>query len=240
MRLLLRLEYLFGQLGHQLAGDTPWANRQAISCIIDVLNLLDRADLKTELIKEIDRLSAALSKLRERPHVDDQRLVETLNDLKLLHQKIQAIPGRLGDSLRQEELIGAVKQRLAIPGGSCSFDLPALHFWLSQPEHVRKAELLRWAAEFKPIEEAAKLLLELIRSSAYQEDALAERGFFQKAFESTAPCQLIQIKLNGVEVFPEVSGGKHRVSVRFLTTDQTNKPTQAEQDVNFAIACCII
>ncbi len=240
MRTLLRLEHLFGQLRYHLAGETLWDNRKAISGIIDVLNLFERADLKTELIKEIERLTGVLSKLREQPHVDDQRLVETLSDLKLLNQAIQAIPGRLGDGLRQQELIASVKQRLAIPGGSCSFDLPVLHYWLSQAEHVRKRQLLQWVTEFKIIDEATTLLLELIRSSAYQEEILAEKGFFQKAFETNAPCQLIQIKLNGTPVFPEVSGGKHRISIRFLTTDEKNRPLPAQEDVSFALACCII
>lgn len=240
MRVLLRLEHLFAQLRYHLAGSTPWDNRKAINGIIDILNLFERADLKTELIKEMDRLTASLNKLREQPHVDDQRLVETLNDLKTSHQAIHAIPGRLGDPLRQEELIAIVKQRITIPGGSCSFDLPVLHHWLSQPEHVRKMQLLQWVAEFKPIDEAVTLLLELIRSSAYQEDASAEKGFYQKAFESNNTCQLVQVKLNATAVFPEVSGGKQRISIRFLATDPSNRPTQAEQDIDFQLACCVI
>ncbi len=240
MRTLLRLEHLFQQLRHSIEGTSDWDNRKAITSMIDILNLFERADLKTELIKEIDRLISALEKLREQPHVDDERLATTLEDLKRSYQVIHTIPGRLGDKLRQEELINLVKQRIAIPGGSCSFDLPALHFWLSQDLYARKSQLLTWSSEFKYIEDAVTLLLELIRSSAYQEDKVAANGFFQKSFESQNPCQLVQVKLNGAPFFPEVSGGKHRISIRFLSTDNTNRPIQAQQDINFALACCVI
>ena len=54
MRTLLRLEHLFDQTNHALKESSAWDHRRAVSGIIEILSLLERADLKTEFIKEID------------------------------------------------------------------------------------------------------------------------------------------------------------------------------------------
>jgi cell division protein ZapD len=41
--------------------------------------------------------------------------------------------------------------------------------------------------------------------------------------------------------FPEISGGKHRFTVRFLQlTGYSNRPKQTKEDIEFEIACCIM
>jgi cell division protein ZapD len=240
MRMLLRLEHLFDQLNHYLAGESSWDNRKTITTLIDILNLLERADLKTELMKELDRLSVSLARLKAQPDVDSQQLDTILNDLQRHHDIVKHIPGRLGDELRFDTLIGAVKQRIAIPGGSCCFDLPGFHYWLAQPNATRNKQLKQWVSVLNPIESTVRLLLELIRSSAYTEKATAKSGFYQKMLEATSPCQLIRVQMNGDQAFPEISGGKHRISIRFLSPDEAHKADLLQQEIHFEIGCCII
>lgn len=240
MRTLLRLEHLFSQLHFHLAKDSEWDNRRCITTLIDTLNLLERADLKTELIKELDRLTVVLTKLKQQPHVNDVRLNKTLSELTALNQHLQNTAGRLGDDLRKNELIAAVKHRIAIPGGSCSFDLPSFHYWLLQPNKVRHAQLKEWTEALSSTENTVTTLLGIIRDSAYQEKELAKQGFFQKTLEAQSPCQLIRVELSDQLAFPEISGSKHRISIRFLTHDDNQKPVQTQEDVPFALGCCIL
>lgn len=240
MRTLLRLEHLFGQLHFHLAKDSEWDNRRCISTFIDILNLLERADLKTELIKELDRLTVVLTKLKQQPHVNDVRLNKTLNELVSLNQQLQNTAGRLGDDLRKDELIAAVKHRIAIPGGSCSFDLPLFHYWLLQAPKARHAQLQDWMDILACTENTVSTLLSIIRDSAYQEKQLAKQGFFQKTLEVQSPCQLIRVELHDQLAFPEISGSKHRISIRFLAPDDNNKAIQTQEDIPFALGCCIL
>lgn len=236
MRTLLRLEHLFDQLNHYVEGDTVWDNRKTISTIIDILNALERADLKTELIKEIDRIGASLKRLQQDPDVDTETLDDVLAQLKKHHNMIQDIPGRLGDDLRNDELIFSVKQRTAIPGGSCCFDLPGYHFWLSNPGTIRNKTLRHWVKTFEPIESTVRLILELIRNSAYNEEVTALGGFYQKTLEATLPCQMIRIHMDADAAYPEISGGKHRISIRFITPENPDQPGE----IPFRIGCCVI
>lgn len=240
MRTLLRLEHLFAQTAFHLEGDTHWDNRRAVASMIDILNLLERADLKTELIKELDRISASLIKLKQQPGVDESRLDETLSEINTHIRHLQTMAGRLGDSLRANELVSAVKQRLAIPGGSCSFDLPIYHSWLAQSPYVRQQQLNQWASCFDAIEDVVSLLLNLIRQSAYFEEANAIEGYYQKTLESQVPCQLVRVTVKDAELFPEISGGKHRISIRFLQRDEDLKASQTHDTVPFTIGCCVL
>lgn len=240
MRMLLRLEHLFDQLHHYLSGDSPWDNRKTITTLIDILNLLERADLKTELMKELDRLSVSLTRLKVQPDVDTQQLDVILQDLQHHHDIVKHIPGRLGDELRFDLLISSVKQRMAIPGGSCCFDLPAFHYWLAKPHAERSKQLKSWIKVLEPIESTVRLLLELIRSSAYTETATAKSGFYQKMLEAAAPCQIIRVRMNGDPAYPEISGGKHRISIRFLSLDDAHKTDVLQNEIHFEIGCCII
>lgn len=240
MRMLLRLEHLFDQLEHYIHGETAWDNRKTITTLIDILNLLERADLKTELMKELDRLSVSLTRLKSQPDVDTHQLDLILEDLHAHHNIVKHIPGRLGDDLRFDLLISSVKQRMAIPGGSCCFDLPSFHYWLAQPASERMSQLKQWVKILEPIQSTVRLLLELIRSSAYTETVTAKGGFYQKTLEASAPCQIIRVRMNGDPAFPEISGGKHRISIRFLGLDQAHKTDTLQKEIQFEIGCCII
>ncbi len=41
----------------------------------------------------------------------------------------------------EDRLIALVRQRLSIPGGCCSFDLPTLHIWLHLPQAQRDSQV---------------------------------------------------------------------------------------------------
>jgi len=179
VRTLLRLDFLFKQAGHALEDPSSWGSRATIDALIDILNVFVRSDLKTELIKELERLATILSPLENRPGVDQQALGGILCDLERLIDLMQTQQGQIGNGLKDHEFLNSIRQRSAIPGGTCQFDLPAYHHWLSQsPEH-RARDLQTWLSSFAPLRDASALILHLIRESASKCQKKAEQGFFQ-------------------------------------------------------------
>ena len=83
----------------------------------------------------------------------------------------------------------------------------------------------------------------LIRDSAFAEDVIAKNGFFQNSLDTSLANQMLRIELNCKDnIFPEISAGKHRYSIRILqnqeTTDQL--PVQLKQDINFKLFLCAL
>ncbi|MBT8419396.1 MAG: cell division protein ZapD [Gammaproteobacteria bacterium] len=64
MRAFLRLEHLFRRFEHQIAqcdeskSDDVWFSRIGVESIIDILTILGRMDIRSELAKELERQTA--------------------------------------------------------------------------------------------------------------------------------------------------------------------------------------
>ncbi|MCI0401840.1 MAG: cell division protein ZapD [Gammaproteobacteria bacterium] len=242
IRFFLRLEHLFGIVTHTLNGPSEWDSRAALAGLIDIADLLSRSDVKTELIKELERNAATLTRLDQNPGVDDERLQAVLGKVNALLQTLRQNSCYPGQQLRQDELTIAIKQRSAIPGGTCNFDIPAYYHWLHKPVQERVADLNGWLSDLTVVHQGIDLALQMIRNSATPTRETAINGFFQAPIDPNVTCQMIRVVLPSIsECFPEVSGGKHRFSVRFLEQPTTaSRPVQTDKAVEFELHCCIL
>ncbi|HAZ60265.1 MAG TPA: cell division protein ZapD [Gammaproteobacteria bacterium] len=240
-RNFLRLEHLFATVEQAMEQNGDLDGRNAIVGLIDVTDLLARSDIKSELIKELERQHGLLVPLRSSPQVDAARLGHLLERLGELITTLKSPACQPGQCLRSDELVTAIRQRVSIPGGACSFDLPALHHWLSRGAEFRARELAQWAADLRPIKDGVRLALSLLRESAHPRHVTAASGFFNQTIDATLPCHLVRVGLPlTADCFPEISGGKHRFTVRFMRQmSTTSRPSQVEDDIDFDLQCCV-
>ncbi len=240
IRTFLRLEHLFGRIQFFLPQDEEWATRAAVEGLLDILGTTSRADIKTEILKELDRHTKILERLGRQPGVDTRTLSRVLEELEEVADKVYRLNGQLGLALREDEFIKAIAQRSSIPGGTCSFDLPQYHHWLRQPHPARMRQMNVWLRDLEPVRDAVALLLSLARGSNDARPVTASDGFYQDSLDAQAPVQMVRVELpREVALFPEISGHKHRFSIRFMRTTETERPAQTAQDVNFKLTCCV-
>lgn len=241
IRTFLRLEFLFNEFFARHEGAAVWDSRNALASLLDILTIFNRTDLKTEVMKELERQMSTLAALEHAPGVDKTRLTELLDQFDVLVDRMHALHGQIGQELRQNEFLNSIKQRISIPGGTCDFDLPGYHFWLQRPAENRIADLRRWIKVFEPIQLSVHLLLRLVRESAHSSQETAHEGFFQKMLDPNAPCQLVRVTVNAeAPYYAEISGGRHRFTVRFLEFLPDGNTAQTTQDVPFKLTCCMI
>ena len=240
IRMFLRLEFLLDQARAHTYKHTQWDSRAALDALFNLVSLFGRADIKTEVIKEMERHAGILERLAANPEVNTSKLEELLSELDVLLDRLHALQASELD-LRGNEFLTSIKQRSTIAGGCCEFDLPAYHFWLSQPEEKRILDLQGWLEPYDVIRQSLALILRLIRDSGHQTQEIAQSGFFQKSSDTNAVCQLVRIIIDSTyPCFPEISGGKHRFTIRFMTPSLKERPTQATEDVPFALTCCLL
>lgn len=217
-----------------------WDCRAAILSLLDIIAILGRSDLKKELIKELEREASVLEALEKNPSVDHSKLNIILDEMYALLDRLHSMEGQIGQALRKNEFLTSIAQRSSIPGGSCDFDLPQYHFWLQQPLERRSADLKEWFGAFDAVNRSVRLLLKLIRSSSPSKREIAQDGFYQQSLDPSAPCQLIRVIIPAqTPYYAEVSGGKHRFTVRFVE-HLADKNTQTKDNVEFDLTCCII
>jgi len=241
IRIFLRLEHLFEKVAYFQPVDNAWATRAAVEGLLDISALTSRSDIKTELLKELDRNTATLTRIRRQPGVDVQTLDSILDDLKSAANGLRTLSGQIGQRMREDEFLKSVTQRNAIPGGTCSFDLPQFHHWLTQSAEVRQQHIGRWMGNMEPVRSSIGLVLSLARTSAAPRQVTARDGFFQEAMDAQAPAQLVRVTLNGVDsLFPEISGHKNRFSIRFMQYNELERPMQFREDLDFMLTCCVL
>ncbi len=241
IRTFLRLEYLLRQAENHVHCDSRWDSHATVVTLIDMLNILGRSDIKSELLKELERLGNVLHGLEQNPQVDAHKLRTLADDLDILIDRLYALQGPLGSRLKKNEMFNSVRQRIAIPGGNCDFDLPTYHFWLSKPTAERRRDLQEWLDDLDPLGPAIKRILGLIRDSSGFTYQVAEGGFFQQTLDPTLPCLLIRVALpQECPYYAEISGGKHRFSVRFLEQKIFDKDAQVAKNIEFRLTCCTL
>jgi len=239
IRAFLRLDHLFRQAERYLPCQDEWSSRVAVSSLLDIVNIFARADLKTEMLKELERQSGTLHKLGHQPGVDQRRLDDILNQFDEATASIHATAGQIGRAARENAFLKSVMHRSSIPGGTCAFDLPQYHYWLQKPHEERRRDLERWLQEFLPIERANTLVLTIIRESNHPTDETATGGFFQQTLDAQSPVQLIRVGVPAcAPYFAEISGGKHRFTVRFMLPNEIERPQQIQDDAPFKLSCC--
>ena len=241
IRTCLRLEHLFRKAYFNLEDHSTWHARSALAAIIHIANILDRPDIKTKISKELRRHIDNLSKHLQTPGIDEEKLKQYLDKLETLYLDLQSLNGRIGQTIRDNEFLANIRQYLFNPAGACSFDIPNLHHWLQKPSLRRTQDLSTWLSEFDIVQSVVNVILEIVRGSGIAENKLAHDGFYQEAIDPKAPCQLIRVAIpREYDTYPEISSGRHRVSIRFAQSNLADRPSQYGEDVPFSLSYCII
>ncbi|HSH84197.1 MAG TPA: cell division protein ZapD [Guyparkeria sp.] len=240
IRACLRLDNLFSRIDHHLHSSSQNDTLCTMLLLLEAADVLSRIDIKRELIKELERQQARLMSVPDSPSVDREKLNALLDQQTGLIKSLHAYHAQPGVHLKNHELLNAVRQRASIPGALCEFDIPGLHYWLGRPADERREDVDAWLAPFADIRQANELVIDLIRNSVGTMSVIAEAGFLQQSIESASPYQLLRVMIDDNTVaYPEISAGKHRFTVRFMTLDRDNgRPRQVHEDIQFRLALC--
>jgi cell division protein ZapD len=241
VRTFLRLEFLFTQYRHHRADRTPWGIRASLRGLLDILSVVSRSDLKTEVLKEMAEQHLALTRLQQRPGVDPSRLQTVLTEITDATNALQALMTHtLATVLRDNEFLVSLLHRSTIPGGASAFDLPGFHHWLSLPHEQTKRDLEAWFADLTPFERAINLYLRLLRHSTEATSEVAKGGMF--VYTPHGEGDLVRVLIAAdAGVYPEISAGKHRFTVRFMAhRDVNTRAVQAAVDMPFQMQVCAL
>jgi cell division protein ZapD len=240
MRTFLRLDYLYNQALYHNEKASQWGSRAAMSSLIDILAITTRSDVRSEVLKEIERHITQLAGFEDRPGVDIARLRALVNNLVRLRTALGAAGAAYLQPLRDSEFLAAIKHRSAIPGGTCEFDLPDYFFWLNQGAAERSQAFSQWLAMFRPLCDAVAEVLWLTRQNGVGRKETAVGGTFAINFDRDSPLQLLRICLPAdCGIYPEISGSHHRCSVRFLSWNGLDaRASQAPGDIPFQLITC--
>ena len=241
LRFFMRLEFLFRLARHSLRNETEWDSHNCLAALLEILNIVGRIDVKTEVIKELDRINSTLSALTQISGINHDTLNQLLTTLGGFKTQLHSMNGPLAQTLRKNELFKLLIQRSGIPGGMCDFDLPPYRHWLKHPATHRIEDLRQWLGSLDTLRLSVELMLKLVRESAEPAPQVAPGGNYQQNLDTETPNQMIRIWLPADSpYFVEISAGRHRFTARFMEACTTARPNQTTTDVEFHISCCAL
>ena len=239
IRTLLRLEDLFGKLQHNIGKNSSEDHHCAFICMLQILDVIDRAELKADLIQELERQKNNMLGLRGNPQISEKALNDILDKIDTISSALKSDNGKLGQTLRDNEWLMSIKQRVGIPGGVCAFDLPSYHHWLHLDVARRKQDFGLWLTKLNPIHDAATTILQILRGSGTRTKYVANNGMFQQMLGGVKPAQMLRIEVpDGCPCFPEVSANKYAINIRFFGLDSTEKTKKCEEEIEFTMVLC--
>ena len=240
MRTFMRLEFLYRQMLYNSELETNWAARATIAGLLEIMAILSRGDVRSEVHKELDHQLDVLQRFHSQPGVDSGRLDNLIRNLIDSRAQVDDIGTSFLQPLKDSDFLNAIKNRSAIPGGTCEFDLPEYSHWLRQAHARRQQDLESWVGAIRPLCDAVLEALWLIRESAQPVDKLAINGMYQHSMQKDAHCRLLRINLaDDSTLYPEISGSQHRFTVRFLEWSTVDsRAVQTGHDVPFQLSIC--
>jgi cell division protein ZapD len=240
MRMFLRVEFLHRQALLHASHETEYGARAAVSSLLEILAITSRGDIRADAIKELDRHLLRLNQFQRRPGVDAERLAGLVSTIDEIRGKLSAAGKNFLSGLRESEFLNAIRHRSAIPGGTCMFDMPDYGYWLKLPHSERSSQLSAWLGELKPVCDAIDQALWLSREAATPTEVVAAGGLYNQNLGKEDHFDLVRVLVPRTSgLFPEISAGQHRFTVRFAEWQGTDhRPRQASSDVTFLLAMC--
>ncbi|CAG1007751.1 Cell division protein ZapD [Burkholderiales bacterium] len=239
VRTLMRLEDIFRRAQHFIACEHALDHHVALLSLFEIIDVAARADLKSDLLQELERQRQMFIGWRSNPSIVQDTLEEVITQVETAAAALLAVQGKLGQHMRASEWLMSVKQRTGIPGGVCEFDLPSYHFWLNLPAETRRSDLRSWLDPMLPVEGGLAILLRLMRDSGKTVAHTAHNGVFQLMMTATRAAQLLRVGVaEDRPCVPEVSANKYALNVRFLEPTRGERPRVIEANVEFELAFC--
>jgi cell division protein ZapD len=238
---MLRLEHLFDRLGQLVARDTVMDHHFALVTLFEIADVAARADLKSDLLLDLERRRQQLGQYSGNPGVSETLLQSIVQRLEQAFTELNQLNGKAGADLMNSEWLMSLRSRVSIPGGTCEFDLPGYYAWQHHAPALRQADLLRWAASLMPLAKSLNILLGLVREGGLAQKIMIIGGQFQQSLPAGRAFSLLRVRLGtspDKTWVPEISGHRLMVSIRLMQQDSEGRLRPCTDDATAELALC--
>lgn len=233
MRTWLRIEFLLKQLMPQKNFKHIDSTLTFFRAASDLIDVLERGEIRSDLLIKLEHQQQKLSRWLCAPNIDKNVVSVLIKKLEACTNALISAP-RIGQSLKEDRLITSARKRLNMPGGYCSFDLPALYLWCHLPDEEHSQYIDAVLDTLKPLYDALIMILDFIRQSGSLRSVNSLNGFFKGTAENG---ELLRLRIPlKYRLYPKVSGHKTRYVIHFVPLDVAQG--HLSENFSFELACC--
>ena len=118
IRTMLRLEDLYDKFRFFAQQDNPLQHHVALTTMFEMLEVCGRADLKSDLLQELERQKQTLASFKSNPNVEAERLNAIISDVEQTSSALISMQGKTGQHIRENEWLMSIRgvpSSLAVP-----------------------------------------------------------------------------------------------------------------------------
>ncbi|MBT3548796.1 MAG: cell division protein ZapD [Gammaproteobacteria bacterium] len=236
IRKFIKLESLLNKINYFKGKENKTENYISVLALTELYEILSRGDIKSELIREIENQYIYFKKIKEAPEakVDENKLNSVLEKQSMLLQLLHGLESNYLDYLEHDILFKTI-----LKNSFTQLQPSSVDFWLSRDILIRETQIDLWLEPLQFIKRSIDFILEVIRKSGRFEDKMAEKGFFIERHNTQRNILLIRVTLTSdLYYYPQISVGKQRLTIMFMTKDDKNNLVPYQEDVTFILTTC--
>jgi cell division protein ZapD len=235
----LRLQHLFARFNQLSQRSEALDHHYALTTMFEIMEVASRSELKSEILKDIERHKQQLNSYRGNPSISEQALDLVIEQLDQRFEALNSMIGKIGSALGESEFLNSIRSRTAIPGGTCEFDLPAYHAWQHHDASSRQADLSEWSMHYAPLAQSVQLLLKMLRDSGSTQKVMASAGQLQQNLPQGRNFQLLRLRIDSsLNLVPEISCNRLLVVIRLMSHQADGKLLTSREDTPFEMTLC--
>lgn len=239
IRTYLRIEQLCNRLASLIERDSAIDHHYALATMFEIMDVGARADLKSDVLRDLEKQKQALNAFRGNPAISEEALDQFIVQLDARFGALNSLGGKVGQSLTENDWLMSIRSRVGIPGGTCEFDLPSYYAWQMRDALVRRQDLRQWCSKLAPLSAAVQILLQMIRDSGQAQKVMAVAGQFQQNLPQGKSFQLLRLRIDpSLGLIPEISGNRLIVSIRLMRLEADQRLHHASVDTSFDLSFC--
>mgnify|MGYP001208265215 CR=1 FL=1 len=234
IRKFLKLESYFLKINRHKELDNIYDTYAALYNLICLYRTLSRAEVKRELIREIDFHKSRYAEYIKIEGSDKQKLNSIMEKQSVILNTLHNLKSNYLTDLHEDELF----QHCVKHYDTLSSELD---YWLTRDHSFRKNQIDLWLELVKPIQQSTYFCLEILRKSSETREECAKNGMYIFKLDSDKKTRLLRITMHSDNYFfPRISVGPQRATVSFMTLNNDNKFIQIKDDITFVIDLCYI
>lgn len=232
-RIALRMEFLFKTINQACNESHEVIHRFALKHIIEIIDIIEKPELKSRFIKELIRIEHVLKK---------SNLINNLtlmDDLATQIHVLNHVPGRFSHAIHEDEFLKTLRQIHHPNTKECEFNSPHLVLWFESDPIIRQQKISQWVNYLTELEGTVHIYLSLLRQATSYQAIKAQNGFYQNSISPKYVNHLILLKMDKtMGITPKIQLGHHSLTIRLYELSTTNEIQ--DKTVDMEIAFCQI
>ncbi len=229
-KIALRLEYLFQTITESVANDHPLMHHCAIKNLLEIIQMIEKPELKSRFLKELIRIEHSLLKTHTTISAETGA---TLHDRI---QRLSHVVGFFGEEIHSNPFLQSIRPLPLQQVPDYELNPPQLTEWLESSAELRKLDLQLWLTKLNTLIATVDIYLKILRERANFNAVEKFNGIYQRILPPKTMCHLIMLTIErSFGIIPRLKIGHYDLVLRLYDARTLREIKETPAKISLAL-----